>query len=536
MLKKSALFLLIAGRAFAAPTIYPANFTLLSTIKNNTTSNLIADSVDSRRIYVMPPSVATANVEGLHTFTANLGFCREMADDQVYSAELTKKIKDLMTQEIDAKKEADEARKKLLSVKEEAAKFAVQARLQDLVDMDNNIANLETRLSDLYEEANSCKDSTCDLINQEIDDLIKQKSEIVKNRRAIAKEHAQDIRTYERFKSHIQSLQENFNDLDTSFQKLRSKITQVRKDFLEMYESFGKMEGARAAISFKSDWDKNVSTLRSANPDFEFEKIQTQKAQVLASINLSSQIPGAQAIIAYEVGGQNVNGTLALPSYPDSIAGNVVLSLVGACPAIHPDWFKIPDNQSTKADKMNYGLTVSYEYPSVFSISAKAKYNMYKIYQKIVESGSSGGFFSSKSWTSVEESNFFRDSFKVTWDETDPSFSLPDLEKAQIESEMRKHIFDRIATIALPQAPDRNGIIQSVNTPKHGALALSDSLMTACPGNVYCVGGSIALSVLDAIFGSSSTSSSYMQTYDMVMTEDFSRNKVIFKPAITSYQ
>lgn len=251
---------------------------------------------------------------------------------------------------------------------------------------------------------------------------------------------------------------------------------------------------------------------------------------------MDSQIPGAQAIIAYEVGGRSENGVLELSSYPESLAGNVVLSLVGACPALHPDWFNIPTAVASGADQMKYGLTVSYEYPSVFSINAKAQYNMYKMYQKIVESGSSGGFFNSNSWSSVEERNRFSDSFKVTWDETDPSFTLPDSEKAQIEAEMRKHIFDRMATLVLPRSPDHNGIIQAVGAPRHGALVLSDSLMTACPGNSFCVGGSIAFQVLDAIFGGSSSSSSYLQTYNSDLIEEFSRSKVIYKPAITSYQ
>lgn len=533
MYKKTALLLLLTAKAMAAPTIYPTDITLLSKVKNNTTSNLIADSADSHRIYVMPPSVAQANVQGLHTLSANLGFCREMANDQEYSANLAKKIHDLTLQEADSKKDVDVARQKLLQAKEEAAKFATQARLQDLVDLDSTLTTTENRLSDLYEKVNDCSD--CDSINKEIDDLIKEKAELLKNRREITKQHAQDVRTYERYKSKVKALQEDYTDLDVSWGSLRSKVKQVRNDFLSMYEGFGKMEGARAAISFKSDWDDNVSTLRNHNPGFEFTKIQTQKAQILSSITLNNQIPGAQAIIAYEVGGQFVNGVLSLSSYPESLTGNVVLSLVGTCPAIHPDWFNVPADQA-RGDRMKYGLTVSYEYPSVFRINAKAHYNMYRMYQKTVQSGSSGGFFSSNSWSSVEERNVFNDSFRVTWDETDPDFSLSDVDKAKIEAEMRMQIFNRMATLVLPQAPDHDGIIKAVGAPPHGALVLSDSLMETCPGNGYCVAGIIALNVLDAIFGNSSSTSSYLQTYNTDLVEEFSRTKVMYKPAITSYQ
>lgn len=269
MFKKTALMLLLTGTAMAAPTIYPLDVTSLSKIKNSTTSNIIADSVDSHRVYVMPPSVATAKVQGLHTLTANLGFCREMADEQLYSAELARKIKDLAIEEVSAKKEADVVRKQLLNAKEEAAKFTTQARLSDLSDLDITIENLANRLSDLYETANNC-DAICDAINAEIDNLIKEKSELLKTRRTIVKQHSQDIRTYERYRSLVKNLQENFDDLEAVWGKLRTKLKQVQKDFLAMYENFGKMEGARAAISFKSDWDTNVAILRNENPGLEF--------------------------------------------------------------------------------------------------------------------------------------------------------------------------------------------------------------------------------------------------------------------------
>lgn len=534
MYKQTALLLLISGQAFAAPTIFPTSVTTLSSISNPTTSNIVADSVDSKHIYVMPPSVAISKIGGLHTLSANLGFCREMADDKDYSAALSKKIKDLVIQETDAKKDADVVRQKLFTAKEEAAQFTTQARLQDLADLDSNIAANESRLSDLYNQANSCK-TACDEINQEIDDLVKNKAELLKNRRAMAQTHAADMRTYERYQAQVQALQENLDDLTSSWQKISNRVKQVRNDFLDMYSTFAKMEGARASISFKSDWNQNVANLKANNPGIEFEKIPTQNAQVLSSLTIEN-LPGAEAVLAYEVGGQNVNGVLKLSSYPESMSGNVVLSLVGACPVLHKDWYDISDTQSTSADQMKYGLTISYEYPTTFTVSAVAHYNMYKMYQKIVSSGSSGGFFSSRSWSNVEERNMFKDSFSVKWDEQDPSFSLSDEQKADVEAEMRKGIFDRMASLVIPQSPDRNGIIQAVGAPKHGSLVIADSLMKTCPGNAYCIGASIAMNVLDAIFGSSSTTASYLQTYNADLTESYSRSKVIYKPAITSYQ
>ena len=229
MLKKSALLVLLASKAIASPTIYPLNPTALSNLTNNTNSNLIADNADAKRVWVMPPSVASATVGGLHTITANVGFCREMADIKDYSRALVAKLNDLTTQEVESKKQADELRKKLYEAREEAAKFAVQARLQDLVDVDNSITAAEQRLTELYAAANSCK-KACNLINDEIDSIVKNKTVLIKQRREIVTQHAGDIREYEKRKATIEALNEDLADHDEAWLKISTRVTQVRSE------------------------------------------------------------------------------------------------------------------------------------------------------------------------------------------------------------------------------------------------------------------------------------------------------------------
>src|SRR4051794_25558549 len=86
LLMAGGMTALMAESALATPTIYPKTLTFLSAIENPTNSNLVADDADPRVIWVMPPNTATSKVEGLHTLTANVGYCQEMADLQGYSA------------------------------------------------------------------------------------------------------------------------------------------------------------------------------------------------------------------------------------------------------------------------------------------------------------------------------------------------------------------------------------------------------------------------------------------------------------------
>jgi hypothetical protein len=175
-----------------------------------------------------------------------------------------------------------------------------------------------------------------------------------------------------------------------------------------MYKDFGAVEGARAGISFDSQWNENIAVLRAQNPGISFEKMATKNAQITSNIVNLDSIPSGGAILSYEIGG-NTNGRyLELPSYPEDLKGNVRLSLIGTCPVVHPSYFDI--NMPTSTDEMRYGLIVSYEYPTIFNARVTMKYNMKKMYEKIVQSSSRGGGFFRKrrSTTSVEEKKHFQ--------------------------------------------------------------------------------------------------------------------------------
>jgi hypothetical protein len=321
--------------------------------------------------------------------------------------------------------------------------------------------------------------------------------------------------------------------MNSSWVKLDSRLNAIKTNFQSMYASFGQMEGARAGITFQSSWDKNIELLKQENTNFDFKKINTQNAVITTNIANLTSLPTGGAILGYEIGGNYSEGKFNLPSYPENMNGNVRLSLLGTCPLLHPTYFDI--NQENSTNQMKYGMTVSYEYPSAFLVDATATYNMHKMYQKIASSGSHGGFFSSSSWSSVDEKNFFSDSFSVKWNEQDGGNSLTDTQKADLEHDMRNNILARLATIALPNVSNAGLLISPPALSKTGAVVLSESLATACPGNIYCIGASMTLNVLQAIFGNSSSSASFSNMQDMQLSDSWSRSKVVYKPWVSSY-
>ena len=522
----------IVGNAYALPTVYPTKVTYLSEIKNTTNSNLVADDTDERVFYVMPPNSAKASVLGLHTMNANIGFCKEMADTQKYSRNITKKINDLIDEEEKMTDEIDEISEKISRARKDLADHVALTKMDEFIALENRISDIETRLTSLYEQLSKCT-SYCQNLRGEIAELRAEKVKATDERRKIAQVRATETREYERKKAVVEGLLEDRAEKEEKWTKIGARLSAIRANFHQMYSTFGNMEGARASISFRSNWDENIKSLRQENPMFDFKKMATQNAVITSSIVDMASLPTGGAILGYDIGGNKEQGKLLMPSYPETFGGNIRLSLLGTCPVLHPDYFDI--NLPNGTDEMAYGLTVSYEYPSAFVVEAKATYNMYKMYQKIMKSGSSGGLFSSRSWSSVEERTFFRDSFNVEWLEQDAGNSIPDDKKADLEREMRSNVLNRLATIGLPAAVNTGALVTPPGLPPTGAIVLANSLQKTCPGNYYCVGAAIAFNVLDAIFGNKQSSASYTNIQDANLVEKWSRTKVVYKPWISVY-
>ena len=162
---------------------------------------------------------------------------------------------------------------------------------------------------------------------------------------------------------------------------------------------------------------------------------------------------------------------------------------------------------------------------------------MHRMYQKIVKSGKKGGFFRPKGWSSVSEKLEFSDSFNVKWEEQDVANSLSEEEKAEYELEMRNRVFARIAALGLPSVQNPSALI-TPEIPESGAVVLGTSLQNnkACQSNVYCASAAIGVKVLAAIFGSSSSTASYTNMQDVESQDIYEKQKVVFKPWISSYK
>lgn len=520
----------LSPAALAEPTLYPPNVNVLSRIINNTDSNIIADEADANTIWVMPPNTASAKVTGLHSLSANVGFCGEMKDLKDHARELMADVAEITRKKKAKLEELRALDARANKMQEDAEAFAVAKNLQELSEIDTRVSAMETRLTELYQSGETCT-KTCDEIQNEIANLNKAKQEALKERNRLAKEHSDDSREYFRRSAQAKAARQTVENARKVYTDINNDLMATHTSFVELFKSFGAMTGGSAGFSYTSTWQNNVDRLRNENPGINFSKIMPKNSKVMTQMMGLKDVDGRYGIVPASLGGEVKDGVALFQSYPESLAMNVNLSLVGACPVLHPEDFDIPVEH--RNGLQNYGLVITYDYETVYRLKADVTYNMYKMYQKIVSSGSSGGLFSSRSWTDVSERNFFRDSFTVEWLDKENTISPAD--KLARETEMRHAVLERLASLALPSAPNRAEILAAAAPPAHGAVVISSTLMNTCPGNVYCVAGAAVFQILDAIFGNSSSSSSYTSITDVEITDHYSNAQKITKSGMTSY-
>lgn len=525
-----ALFL-TGLQAYAMPTLYPKTFN--RGLKNNTTSNYVADSDNPLRYYVLPPNSSTAKVVSLNMVTANVGFCNEIAQLQQYNSDTLALLNSMKANDLALKNQIDDQRNKLVKNNSEIMAYTANPDLQNIINYDFKLSQLDKRLEALRIQSLMCRQN-CDALMQDLSSVQEQKSYLLTQRSVnFSTEQLGLMQELQQKKSLNLELQKHITELEQNWKELQSNLKNLYADFNKMFDAHAKREGGRIAISYDSKWTANVDQLKKDNPQYSFERIQTKNAKIRVNSYSKSHLAVDGAVLSFDVSGQLADNVLNLESYPESFSGSAVLNLLGVCPLLHPEYFGIP--VANGLDDMSFGLTVSYDYPASMKYDITAHYNMHRMYELIKSQGTNGGFFSSSSWTDQQEQNFFKDSFWVDWKVQDDRNLFTEQQKLTINSDLRRQIMTRLASsLVLNNSAPKLAL--AGDAPETGAMVLSNSLNKACPANVYCKGASIVFGVLQAIFGSSDTQQSLKQISDVEMTDHYSNEQIVLQPMITTYR
>ncbi|MES0030367.1 hypothetical protein [Mesorhizobium sp. M0040] len=300
--------------------------------------------------------------------------------------------------------------------------------------------------------------------------------------------------------------------------ELLQKILEQGKDRIERdYSQFAVMDGGFAHILFKDNWDDNIAKLKSDNPTKLVSPVETQKLRMYFAIPGTDKgkfdLTGIPLFKAYTVQGQTFDMQTSQDSnlaMSDSLGVDLQLTALGACYLGYPSLFG-------SDVKPRFALATTFQYPRSYKLNVSAKYNIWQIYKYFSESGEKGGLFQSSSYSNTVEKNWGDSVFSIDWNDQDPNSQMTAEERRTATNEIKAQLLIDLAQLATLKVG--NGAVPAGTPGKSGAAVLSDSLMKSCAFNTGCLATAISFKVLDAVFGSSKSSTSYQK--DLNVTAEY---------------
>jgi hypothetical protein len=538
---KTQLFLSAAALVFnlplaqAMPTLYPKASSHLKDVVNKTDSSVFADHLNDSHFFVVPPDNAYGYATQFHGANTNLGFCRDMAAIQTASFKMAQTLERLASEQEQIDRDAVQAQRKYYEAKRIAdEKKDSSLFLRQYGQVKDDIATSEERLTSLYDKQKECgRGTACEIsVQTEIDGTTADLRTLRKLRSDLLKQNMADANAYDKAFGYATSCLAEYEGILEQSEKKAAAVQKTNTLLLEMYKTYAELEGGRVELSFESEWDKNLQDLRAANPGYSFEKMPVQDVFMNAAVipnDRAGYLRSIPAVLDYTVNGQQGGDTLKLSGYPTNLSGNLRLSLAGACPIAMPKEFNA---QNFVDGKYLFGFSAMYSFQSSFNTTIVFDYNERHFYEKVVESGSKGGFFSSKSWSSVRERKQDSKAVSFKWDVADPSNKLDFAARRAFERET----LNWILTGVIPKVADPNSpTLSTPPVPANGASVAADGLMTMCGVNLYCQAGSWVLKIASSIWGRSSSSASYSTLSETDAHMTFDENTAFPVVRLTSY-
>jgi hypothetical protein len=533
----------------AAPSAFEAKKCGALNITNTTTSTVVRDHEDCSKVWVMPPDMGIATTKHFKR-SGNLGFCAEMKDLQAGSRKISKKIAALSIKIDEQTPEILKAQKKVEIAKKNLARFAATDEVKTFRELTNQKEDNEVRLSEIEDKLDSCN-SSCDALEANYKDLRKEKKRLNFEMRNLRKINRIKITNFERAKAKVEAAQENLDFQSDLVLNIVAKQKKLHAIVFGIYKDYAKIEGGSVTIDHDLHWNENLKELESKYGEYNFSKVPTKEARLNANFigttDKNTYLNSLPALLDYSIAGfkylpYGEQSTSDIVSIPNNIQGDLRLSLIGGCPYYYENFLdeKVSGDSLTADSNLNqkefsYGLSMSYLYPVVYRFNLEAKYNLYKFYKKVVRSGSSGGFFSSRSWKKVTETKTDRDTFEITWLDEGELYTKE--EKEQIRKTLKTELTARALQNMGQRAGSSAGPLIAINSysPQPGALVLAEGLQKTCGWNIYCQGGSWILKGLSSIFGGSSAEASFQSTHDTTTVEKWNQENVMWRAGASSF-
>ncbi len=364
---------------------------------------------------------------------------------------------------------------------------------------------------------------------------------------------------FETFQKRMEELQRRYTEAISPLIQLQKSLVELHLLVMDLYRDYVRLEGATGQILWTVRWSELVNEFRALNPQLpvQWSKLALKEAQLVASMRLpnasneielatipaikSAIIPGAKATGFAGMGnGDKAAGLQLQPSSPtqasvafgDSVSGQIVLTLLGACPFFNG----IETRTNISFDKLTVYMVPNliYSYEVAARRGYTAKHNLSNLLNKIEERVKRGGLFTTEAANSIAEDGYSRDWIEIKFDGNSSEFQYSAEEQNHLSVTVKKELIDRAMKQFAVFYAGSSVRGQIPNFVESGAYRSSAELRKCFL--TYCQVASAVLGVADSIWGNSRATASFHRNNNVWVTERVSGIQFVTRSGALSFR
>lgn len=395
-------------------------------------------------------------------------------------ADISQEILVLSTSYKEAQNEVIEAKKQILNLEN-------LPQIREILDLEEKLLLAEKRIERLYTQLETCA-ADCSLLKEEWRYRKEEKQEL-KDRLFILRDlHAELAREHRSGKAALESAEYALQHIYADIDARNNKLTVLKTTLQQWLLFYSKLEGGTAHLNYDTGWTQNIATLNTEyKGKYDFKQVPTRNSRISANFvgttDKESYLSSMPAILDYVIAGVKFtpwgeNNPVEQSALPSRLAGSVRLSLMGGCPLYYKNFLEadVLVKDDIKNKQLAFSINASYEYPAAFKFEVKARYNLYKMYEKIAMSSSEGGFFSRESYNNVMEDHDDDDDFSIVWNDESETYSGE--EKDEITKTIKGELIARVlSNMATPLFSGNHNVEAIVPTrTASGAMVIAEGI------------------------------------------------------------
>jgi hypothetical protein len=316
----------------------------------------------------------------------------------------------------------------------------------------------------------------------------------------------------------MQQLLKDFEDV----KKLNVDINDTIKDYLQL-------EGSTAQGILNADQTEMVNAYEKANPSIHMVALTVEDAHLHINKRVAGISAGLPAVLEFSVPGRHADdpggdpGGEAHSLFGGIVSGQLVLSLVGACPYYDATTHRMKvDHLDGQSLAPYFNANVDYWYGLAVNRSYHAEYNMGEFISRIQSSESHGGFFTSSTINKLIEEKDSHDWFTFKANSQDGRFDFADALRETVKAQLIDRALRQIQMMSLGSGTAAPGF----STPGADGASVAAENLRKCP-YIYCQVGAAVLDVANAIFGGSEAVAEFIQNNNHWQKDDVSETQML---------